>query len=167
MKTLTVFLGICLLVLCMSGLMPAAQAALIKNPTQPVDLLCNPPLEDTSGILLFSQLVRIKTDGTSVPFVLPSNQDLVVTYVHLDIAAVNTSLTTNVDLRMGPFYSHSLSMTNGRAAFIDSLDPGFRISAAGFSNPLYNYFSVADLKNGGIVSGRIVVRLVGYLTPAQ
>jgi len=165
MKVRKIIPGICLLALFITGLMPAAQAVLVNNPWQPVDL--RNLASDTSGILPFSQLVQVKSDGTSVPFVLPPNQELVVTYVHLGITAVSTSLVTNVDLRMGPFYSRSLMMTNGSAAFIDSFDPGFRINAAGFSDPLYNYFSVADLKNGGIVPGRIVVRLVGYLAPVH
>jgi hypothetical protein len=167
MQIRKIFPGICLIVLCITGFMPTAQAALINSPSQPVDLQYNPPTDDTSGILPFSKLMRVKSDGTAVPFVLPSNQELVVTYVHLGISAVSPSLATNADLRMGPFYSRSQVMTNGGVSFADSLDPGFRITAGGFSNPLYNYFSVADLKNGGIIPGRITVRLVGYLAPAN
>lgn len=167
MKISKIFPGICLIVLFVSGLIPMAQAALVDNPRQPVDLLYNPGSADTSGILPFSNLLQVKSDGTSVPFVLPPNQELVVTYVHLGITAVNTSLATNADLRMGPFYSRALSMTNGNAAFIEDLDPGFRINATGFSDPLYNYFSVVDLKNGSIIPGRVVGRLIGYLVPVQ
>jgi hypothetical protein len=112
--------------------------------------------------------MQVKSDGTSVPFVLPPNQELVVTYIYFNIAAATQSLATNADLRMGPFYSRSQVMTNSNAMIIDSLDPGFRINASGFSDPSYNYFSVADLKNGGNkIAGRIVVRLVGYLAPVH
>jgi hypothetical protein len=167
MKIRKIVSGICLAALCITGFMPSAQAALLNSLKQPVDLLYNPGSGDTSGILLFSQLLRVQSDGTLAPFVLPPNQELVVNYMHFDIHAGNPSLATNADLRMGPFYSRSLMMTNGTTAFIDSLDPGFRINAAGFSDPAYNYFSVADLKNGGNIAGRITVRLVGYLAPVR
>ena len=100
-----------------------------------------------------------------MPFVLPPNQELVITYVHFNLSAVNPSLSTNLDLRIGPFYSRPLTVTNGNVAFIDSSDPGFRINFQGFNDPRYNYFYALDLKNDSIIPGAVSVRLVGYLVP--
>ena len=78
---------------------------------------------------------------------------------------MNTSLATNVDLRMGPFYSRPLTMTNGNAGFIEGFDPGFRINFQGFTDPRYNNFYAVNLKNDSIIPGTINVRLIGYLVP--
>jgi len=163
MKLSKIFPHIFLTVLLITGLTPAAKAALVNSPWQPVDLQASPNPGDTSGIVPFANLIRVKSDGTVAPFVLPFNQKLVITYVHFNLRAVNTSLTTNVDLRIGPFFSRPLMMTNGNAAFIDSLDPGFRINVQGFNDPRYNYFYAVDLKNDSIIPGAVSVRLVGYL----
>jgi hypothetical protein len=165
MKISKIFPCICLTVLFITGLTPAAQAALVQSTWQPVTLQGNTNPGDTSGILPFANLLRVKSDGTIVPFVLPPNQALVITYVHLGIGAINTSLGTNVDLRIGPFYSRPLMMTNGNAVFIDGSDPGFRINFQGFNDPRYNYFYAVDLQNNSIIPGSISVRLVGYLVP--
>ena len=73
MKTSKIFPGICLTVLFIAGLTPAAQAALVNSPWQPVDLQGNSGT-DTSGILSFSKLSQVKSNGTIVPFVLSPNQ---------------------------------------------------------------------------------------------
>jgi hypothetical protein len=166
MKTWNIFLGICLLVLCMSGLMPAAQAALINNPGQPVLLQGNSG-SDTSGILSFTKLNRIKADGTSVPFSMPPNNDIIITWLQFNVNAVDTSLTTIADLQVGPYYSRAMTMNNGAAGLTDSLDPGFIISLQGFSDPRYNNFYMVNLKNNAIIPGTINVRLVGYLAPVR
>ncbi|MDO9530561.1 MAG: hypothetical protein Q7O12_00290 [Deltaproteobacteria bacterium] len=153
--------------LFVAGLIPAAQAALVQSPWQPVVLQGNPNPGDTSVILPFSKLIRVKSDGTSVPFVLAPNQELVITYVHFNLNAVDPSLTTNLDLRVGPFYSRPLMMTNGNVAFIDGFDPGFRINYNGFNDPHYNYCYAVDLKNDSIIPGVVSVKLVGYLAPVD
>jgi hypothetical protein len=152
------------MVLLAAGFTLTAQAALVKNPKQPI-ILVGGFGSDTSGILPFSSLVQIKSDGTTVPFVLPPNQDLIITYFHYNHKAVEMSLTTNVDMRMGPFFSRSLMMSNGGSAFIETFDPGFRISLMGLSDPRYNFFYTVNLKTGSIIPGTIGVRLVGYLAP--
>jgi hypothetical protein len=164
MKLSKIIPHIFLTLLLTAGLTPAAQAALVNSAWQPVDLQASPNPGDTSGVLPFANLMRVKSDGTLTPFVLPPNQQLVITYVHFGISAVNTSLTTNVDLRMGPFYSRPLMMTNGNAAFIDSTDPGFRINIQGFNDSRY-YFYAVDLKNNSTIQGSVGVKLIGYLAP--
>ena len=94
MKIRKIFSGIWLLALFLAGFMPAAQAALVNNPSQPVGLLYNPGSGETIDTLPFSKLMQVKSDGTSVPFVLPPNQELVVTYIYFNIAAATQSLTT-------------------------------------------------------------------------
>lgn len=165
MQTSKIFPGICLIVLIVAGLTPTVQAALVQSPWQPVVLQGNPNPGDTSGILPFANLLRVKSHGTIVPFVLPPNQELVITYVHFNLFAVNPSLTTNVDLRIGPFYSRPLTVTSGSVGFIDGSDPGFRINYNGFNDPRYNYCYAVDLKNDSIITGAVSVRLVGYLVP--
>lgn len=164
MKTWNIFLGICLLVLCIRGFMPAAQAALINTPGQPVILHGNSG-SDTSGILSFAKLNQIKADGTSVPFSIPPNNDLIITWLQFGVNAVDTSLATGADLQMGPYYSRAMAMNNGGAGFTDSLDPGFIISLQGFTDPRYNNFYMINTKNNAIIPGTINVRLIGYLAP--
>jgi hypothetical protein len=164
MKTNKIIPGLCLIVLLVASFTPAAQAALVKNPGQPVTLQASSG-SDPSGYLSFSKLNRIKADGAIEPFVLPPNQSIVITWVQLGVTAVDTSLKANVDLRMGPYYSRALTMINGNAGLIDGLDPGFRINATGFSDPRYNNFYAVNLKNDGIIPGAINVRLIGYLVP--
>jgi hypothetical protein len=162
MKMRKIFPGICLTVLLITGLTPAAQAALVNNPGQPVILQANSG-SDTSGMLSFAKLNRIKPDGTFEPFVLPPNQSIVITWVQLGVNAVDTSLTTIADLRMGPYYSQPWSMSKGGASFQAGLDPGFRINSTGFTDSRYNNFYAVNLKTDGIIPGTINVRLIGYL----
>jgi hypothetical protein len=54
MKIKKIFPGIWLLALFLAGFMPAAQAALVNNPSQPVDLLYNPGSGETIDTLPFS-----------------------------------------------------------------------------------------------------------------
>jgi len=166
MKTWNIFLGICLLVLCIRGFMPAAQAALINTPGQPVILLGNSG-SDTSGILSFTKLNQIKADGTSVPFSMPPNNDIIITWLQFNVNAVDTSLATSADLRVGPYYSRGLTMNNGAAGFTDSFDPGFIISLQGFTDSRYNNFYMINFKNNAIIPGTINVRLIGYLAPVR
>lgn len=151
--------------LFVAGLIPAAQAALVQSPWQPVVLQGNTNPDDTSGILPFAKLVRVKSDGTIAPFVLAPNQALVITVVQRVISAVNTTLATNVDLRIGPFYSRPLTTTNGVAGLLEGLDPGFRINFQGFNDSRYNNFYAVDLKNDTIIPGVVSTRLIGYLVP--
>ena len=146
--------------------MPAAQAALINTPGQPVILLGNSG-SDTSGILSFTKLNRIKADGTTVPFSMPPNNDIIITWLQFNVNAVDTSLATSADLRVGPYYSRGLTMNNGAASFTDSLDPGFIINLQGFTDSRYNNFYMINLKNNEIIPGTINVRLVGYLAPVR
>jgi hypothetical protein len=162
MKISKIFPGICLLVLCTTNLMPTAQAALINSPSQPI-ILQGSSGSDTSGLLSFARLNRVKADGTVEPFSLPSNKSIVITWLTFNITAVDTSLATNLDLRVGPFYSRSMTTNNGAAGLTDGFDPGFIINSQGFTDPLYNNFSAVNLKTDGIIPSTINVRLVGYL----
>jgi hypothetical protein len=166
MKISKIFSYIGLTVLLLTGLTPAGQAALVQSPWQPVDLQGNSGT-DTSGTLSFSKLNQVKSNGKTVPFVLPSNQDIVITWMQFNVTAVNTTLSTNADLRVGPYYSGPATTINGAAGFMDGFDPGFRISFQGFTNPSYNNFYAVDLKTGGIIPGTINVRLIGYLVTAR
>ena len=166
MKLRKIFPFIGLTVLFMVGLTPGAQGALVNSPWQPVDLEGIPSPGDTSGILPFANLLRVKADGTKTPFVLPPNQELVITYVHFNIRASETTLTTNVDLRIGPFFSRPMTMNNGSAAFVEGYDPGFRINFQGFTDPRYNYCYGVNLKNNSFIPGAVSVRLIGYLASA-
>lgn len=165
MKISKIFPHICLTVLCITGLTPRGQAALVNSPWQPVDLQAGPIAGDTSGIMPFANLLRVKSDGTIAPFVLSPNQELVITSVHFNLMAQNTSLTTNVDLCIGPFFSRPLTMNNGSAAFIEGYDPGFRINYQGFNDPRFNYCYGVDLKNNSFIPGAVSVRFIGYLVP--
>jgi hypothetical protein len=164
MKISKIFPGICLIVLVVAGLIPAAQAALVKSPWQPVDLQGSSG-SDTSGILSFSKLNQVKSNGTIVPFVLSPNQDIVITWIQFNVNAVDTSLATNADLRVGPYYSWPAKINNGGAGCTDGLDPGFVINYQGFTDTRYNNFYTVNLKNDGIIPGTINVRLIGYLVP--
>jgi len=166
MTTSKIFPGICLAVTLVMGLIPAAQAALVNSPWQPVDLQGNSGT-NTSGILSFSNLNQVKSNGTTVPFVLSPNQDIVITWIQFNVNAVDTSLGTNADLRVGPYYSWPAKTNNGGAGFTDGFDPGVRISFQGFTDPGYNNFYAVNLKNDGIIPGTINVRLIGYLVPGR
>ena len=85
------------------GLAPAAFGALVTSDTQVVNLGASPPSGDTSGILSFSKLMKLNPNGTQTAFALPANKSLVVTYININVQAVDTQLATNADLRMGPF----------------------------------------------------------------
>jgi hypothetical protein len=162
MKTWKIFPGICLAVtLVLSS--PGAWAALVNKPSQPVILAGNSG-SDTSGILSFAKLNRIKSDGTAVPFVLPSHQKIVITWIQFNFNPVDTSLVTNVDLRVGPYFSWPAKINNGLAYFSDAgIDPGFIINSQGFTDPRYNNFYAVNLANSSIIPGKISVRLIGYL----
>ena len=166
MKISKIFPCICLTVLFITGLTPAAQAALVNSPWQPVDLQGNSGT-DISGILSFSKLSQVKSNGTIVPFVLLPSQAIVITWIQFNVNAVDTSLATNVDLRVGPFYSCPAKTNNGAAGFTDGFDPGFRISFQGFTDTRYNNFYAVNLKTGSIIPGTINVRLIGYLVPIR
>lgn len=164
MKVRKIIPGICLLALFITGHMPAAQAALINSPSQPVILMGNSG-SDTSGILSFAKLNRVKADGTTEPFSMPLNHFIIITWLQFNVNAVDTSLATSADLRVGPYYSRAQNMNNGAAGITDGFDPGFIISLQGFTDSRYNNFSMINLKNDAIIPGTINVRLIGYLAP--
>jgi hypothetical protein len=161
-----IFPGICLAVTLVLGLIPAAQAALVNSPWQPLDLQGNSGT-DISGILSFSKLNQVKSNGTIVPFVMSPNQKIVITWIQFNVNAVDTSLSTNADLRVGPYLSFPATMNNGAAGVTDGGDPGFIISFQGFTDTRYNNFYAINLKNDGIIPGTINVRLIGYLVPVR
>jgi hypothetical protein len=162
MKTRKTFSGLCLAVALTVGLAPTASAALVTSDTQPVLLFFPYDPSNTTGVVSFSKLQRVKPDGTKETFVLPSDKALVVTFIKIQVKAVDTSLTANADLRMGPYYSRMVSMTNGNAIYNDGLDPGIIIYPQGLTGN--NFYSV-NLKNDVIIPGQIQVSLIGYLVP--
>ena len=164
MKTWKFFPGICLAVLLVMGFSSAAWTALITSDSQAVLLAYNTG-SDTSGIMPFSNLRRIKPDGTVEAFVLPPDKAIVVTWLKLSIAAVNSTLATQADLRMGPYYSRALNMNNGGAGLTEGVGDGFLINPTGFSAPNVSNFYVVNLKTDDIIPGVIDVRLVGFLVP--
>jgi hypothetical protein len=164
MKNWKIIPGICLAVILTISLTPMAWTALITSDSQAVLLQYNTG-SDTSGIAAFSNLRRIKPDGTLETFVLPANKAIVVTWLKFNIAAVNTSLVTQADLRMGPFYSRALKMINGNVGIWESIDPGVLISPPGFTSPINSNFYSVNLQTGDIIPGTLDVRLVGFLVP--
>lgn len=163
MKTWKIFPGMCLAVIITWGLASAAFGALVTSDTQVINLGAGPPTGDTTGILSFSYFFKINPNGTQTTFTLPANKSLVVTYINMNVQAVDTMLATNADLRMGPFYSRTLKMTNGYAGYSETFDPGILIFRSGFTNPSYNSFYAVNLQNSGIIPGRVNVRIIGYL----
>jgi hypothetical protein len=166
MKTWKIFPGICLAVMLVGGLNLAAPAALVNKPSQPVFLQGNSGT-DISGILSFAILNQVKSDGTVVPFIMGPDQDIVITWVQFNVNAVDTSLVTNADLRVGPYYSWPTKINSGAAGFTENFDPGFIISFQGFTDPRYNNFYTVNLENNVIIPGTINVRLIGYLVPVR
>ncbi len=164
MKTWKIISRICLVMALIASLAPQVFAALLTGDRQAV-ILQGSSGDDTSGVLSFSRLLRIKPDGVVEPFVLPHNKDLIVTWINLQMNAIDTTLATNADLRMGPHYSRALAMSNGGASFTEGLDPGFIISSEGFADPRFNNFYSVNLKNDTIIPGKINVRVIGYLVP--
>jgi hypothetical protein len=162
MKTWKIVPGICLAMTLVWGLAPAAFGALVTSDAQVVNLGATPPSGDTSGILSFTNLFKINPNGTQTAFTLPANKCLVVTYININVQGA-TSLTTNADLRMGPFYSRVMAMTNGFTGYTETFDPGILINPSGFTNPDYGKFYAVDLQNGQTITGKVNVRIIGYL----
>lgn len=163
MKTWKIFPAICLAMIITWGLAPAAFGALVTSDRQVVNLGASQPAGDTTGILSFSKLMQLNPNGTQTAFTLPANKSLVVTYININVQAVDTLLATNADLRMGPFYYRTLAMLNGYAGYSETFDPGILIFSSGFTNPNYNNFYAVNLQNSGIIPGRVNVRIIGYL----
>ena len=136
MKTSKFFPGICLAVTLVMGLHVAAWAALVNSPDQPGHPQGNSG-SDTSGILSFATLYRIKADGTidPFPFSLPANRAMVITWLQVGVNAVDTLLATNADLRMvlrfpGPVYDQRRRRSHGgpRSRFCHQLPGIYRSS---------------------------------------
>jgi hypothetical protein len=160
MKNRKIFPAICLAMIITWCLAPAAFGALVTSDRQVVNLGAGQPVGDTTGILSFSKLMQLNPNGTQTAFTLPANKSLVVTYININVQAVQTGLATNADLMMGPFYSRTLAMNNGFASYSETFDPGILIFTSGFTN--HNFYSV-DLQNGVIIPGKVNVRIIGYL----
>ena len=163
MKTWKIFPVICLAVIISWVLVPGASGALLTSDKQEVSLTLAFDPNNTTGIVSFSKLNKIKPDGSQEPFVLPAGKAIVITFINFSLKANETSLTANTDLRMGPFYARTMVMSNGNTGYTETFDPGILISSTGFSDPRYNFFHAINLKDDTIIPGQIQVRIVGYL----
>ncbi len=162
MKTWRIIPGIFLAVIMIMALAPAARGALLNREYQAFQLGGS---SDTTGILSFTKLNVLMPDGTQVAIgTLPPTAPakLVITFININFHAVNSSLNTNVDICMGPFYSRTVWLSNGSGGYTDAFDPGIVISPSGFNNPSYNNFYAIN-QNGDIIPGTVNVRLLGYV----
>ena len=138
MKAWNIFTGIGLAVTLVLGLNAGAQAALVNSPKQLIMMQGNSGA-DHSGILYFTKLSIVKSDGTTVPLPesIPPRQDvnIVITWIQLGFTPDDKNLIANVDLQMGPFFSMPRILNNGWAGFTEGFDPGLVINLQGVTDP--------------------------------
>jgi hypothetical protein len=159
MKLRTFCLPVCLalawMVICSSGteaqslLQKGSQAVMMKGQS------------DSSGILLLDDFWQITPKGTIQEAHFPDNQNFNLTHIIWYFAATNTEINGPVHLRVGPYYSIKMDLTNGANGGLDNISPGIVFGHV----PEGTSAKVVNLANEEIIPGILTITVVGYLTP--
>lgn len=151
------------------GLMAVAGAAwgfVIENEEtlDRVSQIVNLKGSSTTGELNFTSLLRVRPDGTEVPFTIQTGRVLLITRFYFDLKTTSTEPWTMVHL--DPFLYPAAGggatfIVNGNASFARTLGSGCAIGPPSPTSPLYRLRAVNP--TGGTITGDLNVYITGFL----
>jgi hypothetical protein len=159
MKLKKIGLAIILASLIILSSMPLAEAGIFNSASQIVNLV---GASGSSGIIPLSSFRRVMPDGSTTPFVIPSNRVFLVTKIFVVIASGQT--VPKAQFQMAPFYYRNLSIANGFGDKVVDIESGFPL-AVWSSN--FNVKVVNMANNYSTVPGILQCRIVGLLAPPE
>jgi hypothetical protein len=117
----------------------------------------------TNGEINFSAILRVKPDGTEVPFIIPAGRVLVITKFYFDFKTTSSQLYVNV--RFDPFLSPAANgspITNGNSSGSQIFGSGCPVGRPSASSPTYVARAVVP-GVGTTIPGDLTVHITGFL----
>jgi hypothetical protein len=116
-----------------------------------------------TGELNFSSMVRVRPDGTEIPFNIPSGSILVITKFYFDFKTTSTQPYVNV--RLEPFLSpaaNGSAITNGNSSGSQIFGSGCPVGRPSANSPTYVARAVVP-GVGTTIPGDLTVYITGFL----
>jgi hypothetical protein len=161
MKLLKIYLPFCLALVLTVMLISGANAdSLLQRGSQAVTLRGT---SDSSGILPMDNFWAISPQGQLTQPDFGQTNVVVVTHVIWRFSATS-AVSVPAELRIGPYYSDKIALTDGIGGDFDNLGQAGIIVG---NVPEGASASVFNLNTGETIPGLLTVQVVGYVAPAQ